>query len=165
MARWAELEAAAPGIALPARALIERHRFMLAGTIRRDGTPRISPVETHIVRGHLMVVMIAGTLKARDVARDPRIVLNAPVVDPSAPVEELKLRGRAVPVGDPEQREATSAAIEAASGWRPKPEWHFLSIELEDAAYIAWNAGVMEMTRWTPEAGVQRTTRPVAVLE
>ena len=138
---------------------------MLAGTIRRDGTPRISPVETHLVRGHLMVVMIEGTLKARDVARDPRIVLNAPVVDPSDPVEELKLRGRALPVDDREQRAATVDAIERASGWRPRDSWHFLSIDVDDAAYIAWKAGVMEMTRWTPAGGIQRTTRPVAVLD
>jgi hypothetical protein len=76
MVKWADFETAAPELATQGRELIERFRFVLAGTIRRDGTPRISPVKAHIVRGHLMLVMIAGTLKARDLLRDPRILLN-----------------------------------------------------------------------------------------
>ena len=161
---WADLEAAAPEVAAPGRALLERHRFVLAGTIRRDGTPRISPVEAHLVRGELMLVMIAGTLKARDVLRDPRLVLNSPVIDPGDPVEEFKLRGRALETDDATQRQATAEAIEAASGWRPKLEWHFFAIDVEDAAHIAWQAGVMDMRRWSRGGGVERVKRPVAVL-
>ena len=58
MFQWANFEAAAPLLAAHGRELIERFRFVLVGTIRSDGTPRISPVEAHIVRGHLMLVMI-----------------------------------------------------------------------------------------------------------
>src|SRR5712691_11760914 len=104
---WADFEAAAPKVAANARELIGRHRLVLAGTIRRDGTPRISPVEAHLVRGELMLVMIRGTLKARDVLRDPRLVLNSPVTDPANPDAELKLRGRVVAVDDAELRAAT----------------------------------------------------------
>src|SRR5437764_8262772 len=52
MFRWADFEAAAPELAAPGRELIERFRFGLVGTILLDGTPRISPGETHIVRAH-----------------------------------------------------------------------------------------------------------------
>ncbi len=79
MFQWADFEAAAPELAAQGRELIESFRFVLAGTIRRDGTPRISPVEAHIVGGHLMLVMISGTRKAGDLLRDPRILLNSPV--------------------------------------------------------------------------------------
>ncbi len=63
MACWAELEEAAPELAARGRDLIETFHFLLAGTIRRDGTPRISPVEAHIVEGHLMHAIIPGTLR------------------------------------------------------------------------------------------------------
>ena len=66
MFQWANFEAAAPLLAAHGRKLIARFRFVLVGTIRSDGTPRISPVEAHIVGGHLMLVMIPGTLQARD---------------------------------------------------------------------------------------------------
>ncbi len=165
MARWADFAEAAPEIARPARSLLERIRFVFAGTIRRDGTPRISPVEAHVVGGELVLVMIRGTLKARDVLRDPRVVLNTPVTDPSDPEAEVKLRGRLVEIEDGDLREAIVARLEAASGWRADPSWHVFSLDLDDAAHIAWKDGVMTMSRWTPERGVERVERAVAVLD
>ena len=111
-----------------------------------------------------MLVMITGTLKARDLRRDSRLVLNSPVLDPADPGVEFKLRGRAVDTEDEELREATANAIEATSGWRPQDHWHFFSIEIQEAAHIAWEGGVMDMTRWSRGAGIQRDRRPVAVL-
>ena len=108
--------------------------------------------------------MITGTLKARDLQRDSRLVLNSPVIDPADPGAEFKLRGRAVDTDDEELREATANVIEATSGWRPQDHWHFFSIEIHEAAHIAWEGGVMDMTRWSRRAGIQRERRPVAVL-
>jgi Pyridoxamine 5'-phosphate oxidase len=161
---WAHFEAAAPEVAAAGREQIERFHYLYLGTIRKDGTPRISPVEAHLVRGHLMLVMIAGTLKARDLRRDPRLVLNSPVLDPADPGAEFKLRGRAVETDDQELRDATADAIEATSGWRPPGDWHFFSIDIADAAHIAWQGGVMDMTRWSHGTGIQHDRRPVAVL-
>ena len=158
---WAELEAAAPEVAAPARELLERWGFVLAGTIRRDGTPRISPVEAHFVGGELVVVMIRGTLKARDVLRDARVVLNTPIADAASPGAELKLRGRAVEVDDRERRRAVADAVETRSGWRPHDDWHVFAIDLDDAAHIAWDGDELTMTRWNAAAGVQRTRRRV----
>jgi hypothetical protein len=162
---WSDFEAAAPELAARMRELIERFRFVLVGTIRRDGTPRISPVEAHLVSGHLMLAMIAGSLKARDLLRDPRVVLNTPVMDASDPnTVEVKLRGRAVQTDESALREATADTIERTSGWRPPPDWHFFSIHLAEAACMAWNDGVLTMDRWTQGGGVQHVTRPRAVL-
>jgi Pyridoxamine 5'-phosphate oxidase len=55
--------------------VIERFGFVYLGTVRRDGAPRISPVEAHIVDGHLMLVMVAVSQTLRDLARDPRVNL------------------------------------------------------------------------------------------
>src|SRR5205823_6929328 len=65
--RWAGFESAAGALGTQARARLEQHGFVLLGTVRRDGTPRISPVEVHLVGGELMLALIAGSLKARDV--------------------------------------------------------------------------------------------------
>jgi hypothetical protein len=99
MVRWADFEAAAPEPAAQGRELIDRFRFVLVGTIRRDGTPRISPAEVRIVHDHLMLVMIPGTLKVRDLLRDPRILLNSPITHPDDPNAEFKLRGCVVEIG------------------------------------------------------------------
>jgi Pyridoxamine 5'-phosphate oxidase len=164
MAGWAELEAAAPELAGKGRELIDLFRFVYIATLRRDGTPRISAVEARIAGGELAMSMIPGTLKARDLLRDPRLALNAPLQHPDDPNEEFKLRGRAVEVHDRDLKEAVAAAVESTSGWRPPPGWDFFSVDIGDAAFIAWNAGVMRMLRWSPEEGVQEVERPVAVL-
>jgi hypothetical protein len=108
--------------------------------------------------------MIPATLKARDLLRDPRLALNAPLQHPDDPNEEFKLRGRAVEAHDDELKAAVAAAIERTSGWRPPLGWHFFSVDIGDAAFIAWNEGVMRMVRWSPERGVRVVERPVAVL-
>jgi hypothetical protein len=156
--RWEEFETAVPGLALTARSVIERFRFVYVGTVRRDGTARVSPVEAHLAAGHLMLVMIAGSWKARDVARDARVTLQSPVMDPSDPGVELKLRGRVVEV-DEGQRAATANVVEAASGWRPQPSWRFLSVGLEAVAVLAWEEGEMVLTRWDLRQGLRPPSR------
>ena len=162
---WSTLEHEAPELAAHARRVITQHGFVLAGTIRRDGTPRISPIEAHLVRGHLAHAVIRGTHKARDLRRDPRIVLASPVLHRGDPNEELKLRGRVVEVREPDLRTAIVDAIETASGWRPRDDWHVFTTELGDVAYIAWNAGVCDTLRWRPGRGVDHVVRPVAVVD
>jgi hypothetical protein len=161
MLRWADFEAEAPKVAAPARELVERWRFLLLGTIRRDGTPRISPVEAHLVEGHLIVVMMAGSLKAADVLRDPRIVLNAPITDPEDPGAELKLRGRVVEVEDAELRRAAEDQFERMSGWRPPAGWYVFSIDLEEVAHIVWWKGEQRMAHWRRDRGVTHLTKRI----
>lgn len=158
--RWADLEGEAPEVAAAGRELIGRFGYVLAGTIRRDGTPRISPVEAHFVEGELMLAMMPGTLKARDLLRDPRLVLNVPIDDPHDPGSEFKLRGRAVVVEDSARRRATGDTIKAASGWRPRDDWHFFTIDLEDAAVMVWVEGALRMTRWSRAGGLEHGSRP-----
>jgi hypothetical protein len=162
--RWSDFAASAPEVAQPVLALIKRHGFVFAGTIRRDGTPRISPVEAHVVRDELMLVMIEGTLKARDLMRDPRIVLNAPIIDPADPGAEFKLRGRVVEVDDPAQRAAAADAIASASGWRPPRTWHYFAVRVDDVAHLAWEAGALDMLHWTLDRGTRRVRRPAPAL-
>ena len=160
---WADFEREAPSVAAAGRELIARYRYLLAGTIRSDGTPRISPVEAHLVDGALVLALEAGTLKVRDLRRDPRIVLNAPIVDPDDPELEFKMRGRAVPISAGEPWATAAEAIERASGWRPGPEWYVVSIDIDDAAAIAWRDGEMTMDLWRRGRGIEHRERRIAL--
>jgi hypothetical protein len=147
MSTWAEFEQAAPELAAIGRERIERHGFMLLGTIRRDGTPRISPVEVRRVAGQLAMNLVRGSTKERDVRRDPRILLHDPVLSSDDPAEEFKLRGRAVEIED----EALRAAVKL---WDPPPEFDAFSVDVESAAFVAWSQGEMTVTRWSCERGL-----------
>jgi hypothetical protein len=147
MFSWADFEQAAPELARIGHERIERHGFMLLGTIRRDGTPRISPVEVRIALGRLTLSLVGGSTKERDIRRDPRIVLHSPVLDSDDPNDELKLRGRAVRAED-------EALVREAALWTPPPELDVFCVEIESAAFVQWSKGEMTITRWSSERGL-----------
>ncbi len=141
MSTWADFERAAPKLAVAARGRIEPAGFMLLGTIRRDGTPRISPVEVRVVSGELALCVIRDSTKALDVRRDPRVLLHSPVLDADDPNSELKLRGRLVEVTEP-------SFVQAAALWTPPPELAVFVVRLENAALVEWANGEMTISRW-----------------
>ena len=57
---------------------------LLVATVRRDGTPRLSPVEPFVLDGDLWLSMLLGSLKAADLLRDPRVLVHSIVTEPTA---------------------------------------------------------------------------------
>ncbi len=102
---WREFEAVAPGMARLGGERFERTRVALIGTIRKDGAPRISPVEPLIVQGDLLLGMLWRSKKALDLLREPRCVLHSAIADINGSEGEFKLRGRAVEVPPVDLRE------------------------------------------------------------
>jgi hypothetical protein len=127
MFSWTDFEQAAPELAGLGRERVERYGFMLLGTVRRDGTARISAVEVRLVKGHLAMSFIHGSRKERDVCRDPRILLHSPMQSADDPNDEFKLRGRVVAIEDAELRAA-------AAVWNPPPELDPFTVDIESAA-------------------------------
>ena len=111
MARWAEVRAAAPDFAerIEARFAIRKHKTL--ATLRHDGSPRISGIETEFVDGEIYLGMMPDSRKLDDLRRDPRLALHSPTEDP--PIDqpagwrgEAKIAGRALDVPDAASSEA-----------------------------------------------------------
>lgn len=68
-----------PELAEIGRRRLEERHVCLIGTLRADGSPRISPVEPYLVAGDLVIGMMAGSRKAADLLRDPRLVVHSTV--------------------------------------------------------------------------------------
>jgi hypothetical protein len=147
MFSWTDFEQAAPELAGLGRERVERYGFMLLGTVRRDGTARISAVEVRLVKGHLAMSFIHGSRKERDVRRDPRILLHSPMLSADDPNDEFKLRGRVVAIEDAE-------LCAAAAVWNPPPELDPFTVDIESAAFLAWSQGEMQMIRWSRAHGL-----------
>ncbi len=156
---WGELEAAAPEIARLGRERLEQVGVALLGTLREDGWPRISPVEAHVAADRLVVGVMRRSLKARDLARDPRYTLQSAVTDPDSGEGELKLYGRALEVEDGEIRTAAPAAWWAG---RPREQARIFSLEIEQAAYVSWDVerGEMTVSSWSRGRGLRTGSRP-----
>jgi hypothetical protein len=95
MARWSEIEAEVPELAARARELLDGHVHKTIATLRRDGSPRISGIETTWLDGDLLVGSMARAVKALDLQRDPRFALHTGSEDPDAGwAGDAKLAGR-----------------------------------------------------------------------
>ncbi len=148
---WRQLESAAPELASSGKERLTAVGIALLATVRPDGWPRISPVEPHFVDDELVFAAMPWSLKARDLARDPRCTLHSAVTDPDSGDSELKLYGRAASAEDDAYRDA------AGAWWtgRPPEEAHLFALEIAQAALVSWDTARGEMTvrRWSPGRG------------
>jgi len=162
---WSDLERAAPSLAARARELVVAPGVCLVATVRRDGAPRLSPVEPLLLDGDLWLSMLWGSRKAADLLADDRILVHSIVTSREGQPGEVKVRGRAVPVDDPPRRDRYREAV-AALGWQPvKPWFHLFVVDVRDVTSISYaGEGDQHVARWP--AGVEfvrRATSPTSV--
>ncbi len=138
--RWADFEVDAPRLAEVGRERLLVPGVVLVGTIRRDGSPRISPVEPFVLGGELWLSMLWGSHKAVDLLRDPRVLVHSIVTGRDGGAGEFKVRGRCVPEEDPAVQERYADAVSAALGWRPDVgRVHLFSVDVDSASYLRYD--------------------------
>jgi hypothetical protein len=109
MTAWHDVERAVPEFAQRVRELFDAHRHKTIATLRADGSPRISGIETTFADGELTFGSMPNARKSADLRRDPRFALHSATVDPVEGSEaqwpgEAKISGRAFRAGPiPEQ--------------------------------------------------------------
>lgn len=161
MVTFARFHELAPTVAGPIADKLTSTGLGLLGTVRRDGSPRISPIEVSLVDGALLVGMMPDSRKCLDVRRDPRVVLLTPVADKRDLDGEGKLFGRLVEIsGTPGAEEFLAASAEAA-GMDPAALAGSPTFQL-DVEAAAWQFVVDDTFRtrsWDPERGVRERGR------
>lgn len=155
---WARFESGAPEAATFASRQLDRTHCVLVGSIRRDGTPRISCVEGCILEGELLLGMMRDSLKARDLLRDPRIVIRNADCDVTGGEGEWTLRGRVVVVTDEDTRTRFVASVASRTTWKDRP-FHLFSVEIEEAALVVYDGEKSEQSVKLWPKGVE-FTRP-----
>jgi hypothetical protein len=154
---WCDLEQAAPEIARLGRERLDQARVALLGTVRADGSPRISPVEPYLSQGKLLFGAMSWSSKVRDLLRDARCALHSAVTDPDSGEGELKLYGRAIEADDPVRNSCRQ-------GWwrgqRPDAAAVFV-LNIEQASFISWDIqrGQMIARQWSRKRGYRETRR------
>jgi hypothetical protein len=149
MTTWGEIEDAVPEFAGRVRALFAARRHHTLATLRADGSPRISGIETVVADGELTFGSMPGARKGADLRRDPRFALHSATVDPVEGAEaqwpgEAKIAGRAVAAEPGEGQEGDLFRADIAE---------VVHTHLDDAAtqlVVEW---------WTPAHGLRRVER------
>jgi hypothetical protein len=149
--RWDEFERRQPRFAELGRKRLAGPGVVLVGTIRKDGSPRISPVEPLFWDGELWLSMGLGTMKARDLRRDPRVLVHSIVTSRDGTDGEFKVRGLAVLESDPALNGRVAEAIAEQLGWRPEVgRFHLFRIDVDDVTFIHWDDANNDqyLSRW-----------------
>jgi len=157
---WEEFKKAAPEMAALGEERFNRSGMIMLGTLRKDGWPRISPVEFLIVDGHFLMGMIPQSRKAQDLLRDPRCAIHNTVTQKDGAEGEIKLYGRAIDIRDLELRKRYCDELFAKIGWQPEePHFHLFSIDIENASFNETRDGELIAKQWTPNEGVRIVRR------
>jgi general stress protein 26 len=155
MPSWKEFEAAAPELAERVRERLDAHKHKTIATVRRDGSPRISGIETEIRDGELWIGSMWQARKAHDLQRDPRFALHSGSAEPDEWNGDAKLAGVAEEITDRQRVE------EINGDSAPPGPSHLFRMDVREVSTVALNekrtAIVIDV--WTPEDGVRRIER------
>jgi len=166
---WNDFEDHQPRLAARARERLVGPGVLLVVSLRADGTPRLSPVEPYVLDGRLLLSMLWDSHKARDLQRDPRLLVHSVVTGRDGGEGELKLRGRAVEVSDRELQGHYAAAVSADLGWSPEVgSFHLFEVDVEHVAFLRYDdeTGDQFVTTWPPgEELVRRGTTATSLGE
>ena len=153
MTTWTEFAEAAPRIAtIFARRHAATGKLCMLATLRRDGFPRISPVEPRIFEGELWIMGMPDTTKFRDLERDPRFCLHTATVDTNVSDGDAKLWGlvRHVPDRDLQERFAVDLFEDIGLDLRGQELHPFFAADVTAASAVEVGGGHMDVTIWKP---------------
>jgi general stress protein 26 len=163
MATWTEFAHEASEIADLTERRLAATGLMMLGTLRRDGFPRISPMEPvlsdgklKLHDGRLWLAMMVDSTKARDLRRDGRFALHTATADKMVAEGDVKMWGVATEVTDHGTLSQFSDDIFASVGYRFEVgQFDAFDVDLLGASSVAVRDDAMFVTTWRPGTGVK----------
>jgi hypothetical protein len=160
MASWNEVTDAAPDLAGAVRARFEATGLGLLATLRRDGSPRISGIETTFAVGELWLGMMDGSRKALDLQRDPRLALHSATADKDVKEGDARITGRGVEVReDDDRRGAFLDHLRAKGDWAPDGPFHLFAVDVTELMMLRPGGDHLVIESWREGGEVRRVER------
>ena len=167
MASFADVENVEPDLANRVRAILSSTTNAVLGTIRRDGSPRLSGADPYFHDGHLRIWSMPHARKGQDMRRDPRVMVH------SIPWDSRKLRVGAADVGQADAKVSGTAVLTSDAGelsafrdWlrsergiEPPPDWDLFTIDLDTLTVVSVDNGQLVVDRWSTTDGRQTMRR------
>ncbi len=153
MADWNQFEEEAPVLANAIRERIEAHKHLVLGTLRANGTPRLSGIEAFLIGENLWIGSMPGTVKARDLIHDPRMSLHTAPLDITLSEGDAKITGTAI-----------EASMETKEWFRdqvdvPPGPFHLFCIDIQEAAYVTLDGSQLVISSWKPGRPTRQVRR------
>jgi hypothetical protein len=150
VATWSEFERLAPTLAGLARTRFSATGLIMLGTLRRNGWPRISPVEFLFVDDDFVLGMMWQSKKALDLLRDPRCVVHSVTTSKEGDEGDVKLYGLAVDLQDPDRRRRFEEVTLAEMDFDLRGEdYHAFAVDIRSAGYTINADGKLDTRTWS----------------
>ncbi len=166
MTSWSDIEASDPELAERARACFTASTNAVLGTLRRDGSPRLSGIDPMLFDGELYIGSMPRARKGADLRRDPRAALHSIPWESRAVTEgqplmagDAKVSGRAVLVTDAAEIRRVMGDHQAATGFEAPPESDLFRFDIEELVCISVQNDQLVVDRWSVDVGRQTTRR------
>jgi hypothetical protein len=144
VASWNGFEQQAPELAGAVHRQLTATLHCILGTLRADGSPRLTGLEAHFGEGELWLAMMPDSRKADDLRRDPRFSLHS-APDVSMIDGDAKVNGRAVLAEDDETRARFAATLPQPS---PSSGFALFRADLTDASLARVDGDHMVIDCW-----------------
>lgn len=148
MATWKHFESESPDLARLAKERFAASDLVTLGTLRKNGWPRITPIEYTFFDDELVLGGMWQSKKLLDLLRDPRCAIHSVTANKDGQEGDVKLYGRCLPMSE-DRIEPYWQHIFALQNWRPSGPAHVFVFEIESAGYVRFDgAGGMRMKTW-----------------
>jgi hypothetical protein len=156
-----DLALAAPAIATFVRDKIAATGLGMLGTVRRDGYPRVSPLELFEHDGQLYMGSMPNAVKARDLQRDHRCCIVTALADKDDLGGEAKLFCRAREVVDPVEWDGVRRSFAADRGFDlgDPGDCHLFAFDIDGAAWQRVQGDDWRTSSWTVDGGLRERVR------
>ncbi|MCU1457347.1 MAG: pyridoxamine 5-phosphate oxidase-related FMN-binding protein [Actinomycetia bacterium] len=160
MASWTDIERVAPELATAVRERFEATGLGLLGTLRADGSPRVSGLEPLFALGELWFGMMPDGRKSNDLLRDSRFAIHSATVDKQVNDGDAKISGRALLVED-DAVIARYRAEFAVSGGEPPPPgpMHLFRADVAEMSILRPAGDHLDIRWWTETGGEHQLDR------
>ena len=139
---WTTLRTEAPDLARAITDRFEANLHHVLGTIRRDGSVRLSGTEVAINDDEVGIGMMPLSHKLRDVRRDPRVELHSAPLEDDLSNGDAKLAGILVDAGDTDGQPGAA-----------------FTLDVTKASLVRVIGDQLEFTTWSPTTGLRVTHR------
>ncbi len=144
IATWGAFADGAPRFAERVRERFAANLHHIIGTVRTDGSPRLSGTEVDIGAAAITIGMMPGSRKLEDVRRDPRVEVH------SAPLEDDLAGGDA---------KLTGRLVERAQPPAGHPDASSFELLLERVSLVRVADDQLILTTWDPVRGQREQRR------
>lgn len=157
MASWAEVRKESPELAAAVQARFEAHGLAYMATLRRDGSPRISGIESQFGE-EVWLGMMPGSRKVADLLGDPRLALHSANVDKDVAEGDAKISGRAELL-DESSLEAFKAHVRSGGGAVPDGSFPLFRVDVGEVSFLRPAGDHLVIEWWREGDGLHRVER------